>query len=131
MSRRPQWSYVQARLQARHGGRLDDNDWRALEAARSVDQFLERSRSTALRRFADHLDATMSSHAMERMLRAAWRNYVAEIAAWVTPAWRPAVQWLEYVPDLPVIDAVLKGKAPAWARSDPVFSVLATDPQRR
>ena len=125
MSTSPQWSYVQARLQARHGERLDEGGWRALEAARTLNQFLERSRATPLRRFADHLNAQMSSHAMERMLRAAWRDYVAEIADWVTPAWQPAVQWTAHVPDLPVIDAVIKGKAPAWAQADPVFSALA------
>lgn len=132
MSTSPQWSYVQARLQARHGERLDDVDWRALEAARTVNQFLERARLTPLRRFADHLNAQMSSHAMERTLRAAWRGYVAEVADWVTPAWRLAVQWTATVPDLPAIDAVLKGKAPAWAQSDPVIATLATaEPQQR
>jgi hypothetical protein len=132
VSASPQWSYVQARLQARHGERLDDGDWRALEAARTVNQFLERSRATPLRRFADHLNAQMSSHAMERMLRAAWRDYVAEITDWVTPAWQPAVQWVAYVPDFPVIDAVIKGNAPAWAQSDPVFGALAaSEPQQR
>ena len=126
------WSYVQARLQARHGERLDDGDWRALEAARTVNQFLERSRATPLRRFADHLNAQMSSHAMEGMLRVAWRSYVAEIAGWVVPAWKPAVEWTRHVPELPVIDVVLKGKAPDWTGSDPVFAALAQgDPQQR
>jgi hypothetical protein len=128
----PQWSYVQARLQARHGERLNDGDWRALEAARAVEQYIERSRSTSLRRFADHLNAKMSSHAMERMLRMAWRNYVSEIAGWVVPAWKPAVEWVVHVPELPVIDVVLKGKAPGWTGIDPIFGALAeVDPQQR
>ena len=98
MSVRPQWSYVQARLQARHGERLQDADWRALEAARSLDQFIERSRATSLRRFSERLNAGMSSHAIERVLRAAWRDYVAEVAGWVPPEWRPAVLWAAHLP---------------------------------
>jgi hypothetical protein len=127
-----QWSYVQARLQARHGERLHEGDWRALEATRAVDQYIERSRSTSLRRFTDHLNAKMSSHTMEGMLRMAWRSYVAEIAGWVVPTWKPAVEWVAHVPELPVIDVVLKGKAPGWTGSDPVFGALAEgDPQQQ
>ena len=62
---------------------------------------------------------------MERMLRTAWRDYVAEIAGWVVPAWKPAVEWIVHFPDLPVIDVVLKGNAPGWTGSDPVFGALA------
>ena len=88
MSGRADWSYAQARLQARHGARLDEGDWRVLEAARSLDHYLDRSRATSLHRFADRLNAQMSSHAIERTLRAEWRRYVAEVAAWAAPAWQ-------------------------------------------
>jgi hypothetical protein len=118
MSGRPQWSYVQARLQARHGERLQDADWRALEAARSLDQFIERSRATALRRFSERLNAGMSSHAIERSLRAAWRDYVAEVAGWGPLDWRPAVLWMSHLADLPAIDALLRGETPDWAQQD-------------
>jgi len=118
MSGRPQWSYVQARLQARHGERLQDTDWRALEAVRSLDQFIERSRATALHRFSEHLNAGMSSHAIERSLRAAWRDYVAEVAGWGPPDWRPAVLWTSHLADLPAIDALLRGETPDWAQRD-------------
>ena len=73
---------MQARLQARHGERLDEGDWRALEAARSLDQFIDRSRATSLRRFTERLNASMPSHAIERVLRNGWRDYVAEVAGW-------------------------------------------------
>lgn len=118
MSGRPQWSYVQARLQARHGERLHDADWRALEAVRSLGQFIERSRATVLRRFSQRLNADMSSHAIERGLRAAWRDYVAEVARWGPPEWRPAVLWTSHLADLPAIDALLKGERLVWAQQD-------------
>ncbi len=125
MNERVRWSYVQARLQARHGDRLDDAAWRILEAARSFDQFLERSRTTSLHRFTDLIEVRMPSHTIERILRAAWRDYVAELATWVTPSWLPAVLWVAHLPDLPVLDSLFKGAGPDWTREDPVFAPFA------
>lgn len=131
MSGSPRWSYVQARLQARHGERLQQADWRAIEAARSIDQFIERARASPLRRFTERVDARMSSHAVERMLRDAWRTYVAEVAGWVPAPWRQAVMWTSHLPQLPIIDALLNGQAPQWIEQDPAFAELAeTDPQK-
>ncbi len=132
MSASPRWSYVQARLQARHGERLREADWRALEAARSIDQFIERARATPLRRFSGRVHARTSSRDAERILREAWRAYVAEVAGWVTAAWRQAVLWTAYVPDLPIIDTLLAGEVPAWIEQDAIFAALAaSDPSRR
>lgn len=122
MSGRPSWSYVQARLQARHGERLSEGDWRVLEAARSLDQFIDRARATGLRRFAEPLNAGLGSHAIERLLRASWRAYVAEIASWSVAAWQPAILWTAPLPDLPAIDAILKGEAPRWAEQDSLLA---------
>ena len=126
MSRRAEWSDVQARLQARHGERLREPDWRLLEAAKTLGHFIERSRSTSLRRFTGHMNAQMTSHTIERSLRVEWRGYVAEIAGWTSPAWTPAVLWAAHVPDLAVLDRLLDGNAPDWAREDPVFAALAS-----
>jgi hypothetical protein len=115
---------VQARLQARHGERLQEADWRALEAAQSLDQYIERARATALRRFTDAVNPRMSSQTIERALRAAWRGYVAEIAGWVPAEWQAAVLWAAYVPELPAIDAISRGESPAWIRQDPLLSGL-------
>ncbi len=132
MSADPHWRYVQARLQARHGDRLQEADWRALEAAQTADAFLERSRATSLRRFTEQLSAGMSSHAIERALRGAWRAYVDEVAGWLPTAWRPAVLWTALLPDLPAIDALLKGEAPAWTKQDPALALFTeTDPAQR
>jgi hypothetical protein len=126
MRRRAEWSYVQARLQARHGERLREPEWRMLEAAKALGHFIERSRSTPLRRFTGPLDAQMTSHAIERVLRDEWRRYVAEIAAWTPPAWQPAVLWTAHLPDLAVLERLLRGDAPEWTRADPVYGPLAS-----
>jgi hypothetical protein len=130
MSARPRWSYVQARLQARHGERLAEGDWRVLEAARGLDQFIERARATSLRRFAERLNAGMTSHAIERALRAVWRDYVTEVAAWAPIKWRSAILWTKHVPQLPAIDAVLRGEHPNWVFHDPELAVLADENAR-
>lgn len=127
MNTSPQWSYVQARLQARHGERLSETGWRTLEATKSLDQFIERSRATGLRRFTSHVNAGMSSHAIERVLRAAWRDYVAEVAGWVEADWQPPLLWLAPVADLPALDALLRGSVPAWVGQDAALADFAGD----
>lgn len=132
MSASPHWRYAQARLQARHGDRLADADWHALEAAQSADHFIERSRATSLRRFTEQVSAGMTSHAIERVLRGAWRTYVNEVAGWLPAAWRPAASWTAPLPDLPAIDALLKGDTPAWTKQDPALALFTeADPARR
>ena len=132
MSDSPRWSYVQARLQARHGERLQETDWRAIEAARSIDQFIERARCSPLRRFTERVHARTSSHGIERMLRDAWRSYVTEVAGWVPEAWRQAVMWTSHFPELPIIDALLKGAAPEWIGRIPYLPQLTeTDVRKR
>ena len=102
MAAGPQWSYAQARLQARYGARLDEAGWRAIESAKSADRFLENARGTFLARYGARLDAAMTSHAMESLLRAEWRDSVSEVARWVPAAWRDAVIWLQALAELPL-----------------------------
>jgi hypothetical protein len=119
------FAYAQARAQARHGDRLRETDWHVLEAAQSVENYLDRARHTSLRRFTERLDAQMDAHAIERGLRAAWRSYVQEIADWMPQAWRSAVEWCAYLPDLAIIEALLSRRLrPEWAAEDPVFAAL-------
>ena len=132
MSGEPRWHYVQARLQARHGERLTEEDWHRLEAAHSFEHFLDRAQGTALARFTAPLNATMTSHVVERLLRLAWRSYVAEIASWLDRDWQPAVLWTAHIADLPAIAALLRGETPAWAKDDAQLTILADGevPQR-
>jgi len=124
MSHRPSWSYVQARLQARHGERVTEGDWRMLEAVRSPERFIDRTRATALRRFSERLNTGMSSHVIERELRNAWRDYVAEVASWCPPDWRPTILWCAPLADLPLFAALLQGEAPYWVHQDAALSTF-------
>lgn len=127
MSAAPQWAYVQARLQARHGERLNEADWRMLEAAKSLDHFIERSRATSLRRFTAHVNTDMDSHTIERVLRLAWRDYVGELASWVETDWQPALLWHAPVAYLPTLDALVRNEMPTWLAHDPELAEFAAD----
>lgn len=127
MSAPPQWSYVQARLQARHGERLTEEGWQAVEAARSFEEFLDRARSGGLGRFTERLNAQMTVHALEATLRSESRAYVQALAGWVPPEWRAAVLWTMVWPDLPLIAAALEGRAPEWLGRDAFFAGLGEE----
>ena len=134
MSANPRWHYIQSRLQARHGERLHEADWRNLDAAQTIERYIEQTRLTPLRRFTDCIHGAMNSHAIEHGLRSVWRDYVMEISVWLSPAWQPAVLWTACFPDLPAIDALLKGAQPHWASEDPnlaIFTGVASRPTGR
>jgi hypothetical protein len=126
-------AYLQARLQARHGERPSADDWRLLEASADLSHYLDAVRRSALKRWLPDLNADMEPEAIERALRAAWREAVDQVAGWAPQEWRPAVEWLRWLPDLPAIDHLMRGgKVPPWMRSDPITRMIAYDePHRR
>ncbi len=133
MAENPRLAYLQARLQARHGDRPAPEDWRVAEASADLSHFLEAVRRTALKRWIGDINPEMAPDTIERHFRAAWRAAVDEVAAWSPVAWRGAVSWLRWLPDLPAIEHLLRGeKIPPWMRADPALKEVAfEDPQRR
>src|SRR5271166_2438276 len=77
-----EFAYAQASIEARHGERLQDVDWKMLESAQSLSRYLERARSTSLKRFLTQISPDLSAHAIERVLRSEAVLYVGEIATW-------------------------------------------------
>lgn len=126
-------AYLQARLQARHGDRPSPDDWRVAEASTDLSHFLDALRRTALRRWLGDINHEMEPEAIERQLRAAWRDAVDQVASWAPQEWRAAVEWLRWLPDLPAIDHLMRGaNVPPWMRADPVMREMAFDePHRR
>lgn len=119
-------AFIQPRLQARHGARPAERDWRMLRSRRSLGLYLDEAHSTSLGRFTARLHANMQPHTIERLLRAAWRDYVAELSTWLGVEWRPSILWLSHLPDLAVIDHLRRGgEAPAWLALDPRLAPLA------
>ena len=133
MANDARFAYLQARLQARHGDRPAADDWRVAEASTDLSHYLEAIRRTALRRWVGDINHEMEPEAIERQLRAAWREHVDQVATWAPEEWRPAVEWLRWLPDLPAVEHLMRGaKVPPWMRADPVLREFAFDePQRR
>lgn len=126
-------AYLQARLQARHGDRPSADEWRVAESSADLSHYLEAIRRTALKRWVSDINHEMAPEAIERQFRAAWREAVAQVARWSPEPWRPAVEWLRWLPDLPAVAHLLRGrKIPPWMRADPVMRELAfEEPERR
>jgi len=119
MTSRRSFAYAQARAQARYGDRPGEPDWQRLGAVRSVTQYLEAARGANLNPWVSPLSHEMDHHQHERVLRAAWRDTVAEVSAWLPRAWRDAALAWSELPDLPSIEHVRQGRsAPGWAGQD-------------
>ena len=117
------FAYVQARVQARVGRLLGEQQWLHLAAARSLSSYLEEARTTALRPWVRGFSLASDSHDIERGIRAQFRATVQEAAGWTQPDWRPALHWVGWLIDLPMLHHLLQGKPmPAWAADDPRYS---------
>jgi hypothetical protein len=125
MSAPAAFGYVQARVQARLAGLPREGDWQRLEATRSFSAFLEESRTTALKPWVVGLSGTSDAHDIDRGVRAIFRAEVDAAARWVPDAWRAAVRWVQWLPQLPVLAQGLRtGRALEWMARDPFLAGL-------
>ena len=122
-----EFAYAQARIEARHGERLQDVDWRTLESARSLPRYLEGANSTVLKRFLTEISSDMSVHAIERLLRREGVLYACEIASWAPRRWRPAIAWLAALPILPLVEGLgIGASTPSRINEDSLLGPLAS-----
>ena len=118
--------YAHARIGARHGDRLRESDWHAIETLRDLAPLLELARSTTLRPWLAGIDAASDPHGIESALRERWRATVAEVAGWMPKRWRPALEWWGTLPDLAPLQHLARGEAPSdWMREDAAWRTLA------
>jgi hypothetical protein len=114
-----EFSYTQARLQARHGERPTEAEWKQLLAIASLSQFLQTARKGPLRRWLLELGMHSGIHDMELTLHRHFRSHIVEVARWMPSEWRPAVTWCRHLPELPAIAHLLRGMpAPHWSSDD-------------
>ena len=125
--------YAQARLNARHGQRLREADWRRIELLRELGPLLEAARGTSLRPWLGGITAESSVHQVESTLRRHWRDIVAEVAGWMPGSWRPALAWWAVLPDLaPLQHLAGQGEPAPWMRDDSTWRELcAVEPGSR
>lgn len=118
--------YALARVQARHGQRLDEADWHRLEANRDLGLYLAALRSTTLVEWVSSFDTEHDCHTFERLLRAQWRRYVDAVAAWHPLAHQAWLAWLAWLPGLSLLAQLARpDPAPLWMLADPVYGPLA------
>jgi len=121
--------YAQARLNARHGERLRESDWRRLEGVRAFAALLDTARATALRPWLVGIVADSTSHQAESALRRHWREVVDEVAGWMPAPWRPAVAWWRTLVDLAPLQHLARGgEPPAWMRDDTEWRAASESP---
>lgn len=118
--------YAQARVQARHGQRVDEATWRRIELVRAISPLLDLARSTALRTWLVGITPDSSAHQVEAGLRARWREAVDEVAVWMPQPWQAPLRWCAVLPDLAPLQHLARGDpAPAWMLDDPLWRELA------
>lgn len=126
MSSGARFAYVQSRLQARHGRRLGEPDWRALEATADLAGYLQAARSTFFSEWIHHLAVGSDTHQIERSLRLDWGAYCREVGGWLPPEWRACADWLATFAWLPMITHLARDEpARRWMRDDPELAPLA------
>lgn len=123
--------YAQARIWARHGQRPDEGWWRRIETTREPAALLEQLRATPLAAWLAGVGPMADMHVIELAMRRHWRERVAEIVAWMPPAWSPALAWCAVLVDLPALQHLARGGAALpWMADDPTLRGLDDDAVR-
>ena len=102
MTARAGFAYVQARLQACHGARAREADWRAVESSRGAAAYLGLARAGPLARWVQALGESDAPGRLESRLHEQWRARVEEVAGWSPARWRAAVRWFGTLVELPI-----------------------------
>ena len=125
--------YAAARVQARHGLRLDESAWRRIEASRQLGPYLESVRRSALAAWIARIEPAHDAHVIERTLRSEWREYVRAVASWHPREWQGWLEWWSWLPLLALIARLADPEpVPAWMLADPTCAAFAmgTPPER-
>lgn len=121
--------YALARLHARIGRRPGADARRRLLAVDDFGHFLQQAARAGFEPWLRNLGPASDAHAVELGLRETWRAGIGEVADWLPSNWQPALRWLAWAPDLPVLADVLEhGRWAGWMQRDPAFSRLPEGP---
>lgn len=121
--------YAQARLQCRHGQRAGDGAWQRLEVAREFNALLNAARHTPLQPWLVGITLHSSAHQIEAVLRGHWQATVTEVAGWMPLPWQSAILWCAVLPDLAVLQHLLRGGEPAaWMQGDADWATVCKLP---
>ena len=122
------FGYAQARIQARYATLPTETEWQRLAGARGLGAYLEEARVGPLGPWLKGVSALSGTHDVERGFRALAWEQVQEVAAWVPRAWRPAVQWVAWLPFLACFEELARARPlPPWVLQDTRLRDLLDD----
>jgi hypothetical protein len=126
-----EFGYTQARIQARYGKRVSDSVWQHLAALQGLSAYLEEARATTLAPWVAGFSLASDNHDIEQAIREHFLTSVGEVAGWVPEAWRAAVNWVNWLPDLPLLQHLLNGREIlTWANRSPRLASYLPNPGR-
>ncbi|OOZ15018.1 hypothetical protein BOW35_06580 [Solemya velum gill symbiont] len=113
------FAYTQARLQVRHGLRLNEQQWRHLESQQGLANFLHVASESGMSDWLAGLHADDSIHILEKSFSKHFRDYVEQVSHWQPAQWRKATLWISVLPDLPLLENIRnRGEVPQWLSDD-------------
>lgn len=123
-----EFSYAQARVQARLATLPSEPEWERLSGARGLGSYLEEARIGPLGPWLKAFSALSGPHDLERGIRTLAWEQAREAAAWMPRGWRPAVEWVAWLPYLAAFEELARNRRlPPWARQDPRLRGLLED----
>lgn len=124
------FAYALTRLHARIADRPGEHERRRLAAVDDFGHFLQLAARGGFGPWLKNLGTTSGPHAVEYALREAWRGRITELAGWLPARWRRPVEWLQPVPDLPVLaDFLQHGRRAEWTELDRKWTQLPVEPE--
>lgn len=128
MSYNVDFAYAQARMQARHGRRLNEQEWAQLSSTHDLGRFLQLARNSSLRPWVLQLGVHTGLHDIERTLRQELVTYIQEVATWQPDPWQEAVRWTQWLPYLPALQHLLQGESPmSWMLDAPALKLFVSE----
>jgi hypothetical protein len=97
----PAFAYLQARLQARHGQRLDEHGWHRLEMVMPYRLFLRNARETTLASWLQTVSEQDEPALLEQRLRETLQQTILDLGHWSPPPWQEAIRWTRHLWLLP------------------------------
>jgi hypothetical protein len=97
------FEFALARMHARLARRLGPAAWAGIEQARAIAPILELVRGSTLVEVAKPFAAARDLHALDRAARKAWAATITEAAAWMPPAFAPALMWCRVLAHMPAL----------------------------
>jgi len=126
MNSKAHFAYVQARLQARHGARPKEGEWRRLHSIGDLGNYLQVAQRGSLKYWVVGMNATTNVHDIELTLRHRYRSYIDDLSRWLGNDWRTAILWLKRLIDLPALNHLLAGQSiNNWMLDDPELKPFA------